>query len=53
MENDKNKRQSGLVEIRDILKGELNKFSVISNSMDKTSKDFLDINKIYTSLKKF
>lgn len=49
--NGKNEKQSGLVEIRDMLKGEFNKFSNISNSLSQQKEDFGKIKDTLTSLK--
>ena len=46
----KNKQQSGMVEIRDLLKGEFNKFSHISSSLNQQKEDFAKIKDTLTSI---
>ena len=48
--NGKENKQSGLIEIRDMLKGEFNKFSDISGSLSQQKEDFGKIKDTLTSL---
>jgi len=47
----KNKQQTGMMEIRDMLKGEFNKFSHISTSLSQQKDDFSKIKETLTSIK--
>jgi hypothetical protein len=47
---DKNKQQSGMLEVRDLLKGEFNKFSHISSSLNQQKDDFSKIKDTLTSI---
>jgi hypothetical protein len=46
----KSKQQSGMMEIRDLLKGEFNKFSQISSSLNQQKEDFGKIKDTLTSI---
>ena len=48
--NGKENKQLGLIEIRDMLKGEFNKFSDISGSLSQQKEDFGKIKDTLTSL---
>lgn len=46
----KNQKQSGMMEIRDLLKGEFSKFSNISSSLSQQKEDFGKIKDTLTSI---